>query len=332
MADLIDTACLGCGNRASTPLFQVHKNADGVLATPYYVVLCDSCNLVFTHPVPTGELFKESYSTGIYKHSGGRGFWFFDWILNQLQSMRLREIGRICKKRGRLLDIGYGKGRFVHQACKHGWGAAGIEASPSQSAYARNRYGIKVIDKDLAAADLQPASFDVITSWHMLEHLESLEEFLVETWRLLCPGGLLVLEVPNFASWQSRLGKARWFQLDIPRHLAHYTPQVLRKLLERRGFHIVETHTFSIEMGPYGMLQTLLNLAGTPPNWLFRWLKRSIDNGQWGWVLLHGLLIPILGGLALSVKMLAAFAGAGGVIRVLADKIDTDSPSFGNGS
>ena len=133
------------------------------------------------------------------------------------------------------------------------------------------------------------------------------------------PGGLFVCEVPNFASWQARLGHDCWFHLDVPRHLVHYTPDALERLLSQHNLRVVSQRTFSLESGPVGMLQSMLNRTGLPPNWLWQWIKGSTSGGDVGLLTFYLMAMILTVGPALFLEVIASFiAQAGGTIRVMA--------------
>ncbi len=200
---------------------------------------------------------------------------------------------------------------------QHGWTVQGVETSATQVAFARTRYGLKIFEGELSQARFMDQSFDVITAWHVLEHIQNPRELISGVRRVLRPSGLLVVEVPNFVSWQSRLGRAAWHHLDVPRHILHFTPKVLEQLLHEHGLRVLELHFFSIEQGPFGMLQTMLNRVGFPPNWLYRWLRRS-EPHRLPMLGLHSVALTLLGLPAIGLELLSVLAQAGGVIRVLA--------------
>ena len=139
-----------------------------------------------------------------------------------------------------------------------------------------------------------------------------------EARRSVPPGGLVGCEVPNFNSWQARLTRNRWFHLDVPRHLVHYTSYSVKALLARHGLQLARQHTFSMEMGPFGMLQSILNIVGLSPNWLFRWLKRSVPSPSHKAMLLNlvattAAIVP-----ASFLEIAALTVRGGGIIRVFA--------------
>jgi SAM-dependent methyltransferase len=179
-----------------------------------------------------------------------------------------------------------------------------------------------VFEGELLQAGFPDNSFDVVTAWHVVEHLQDPHALVREVQRILRPGGLFVVEVPNFASWQARLGQDRWFHLDVPRHLLHYTPHALLQLLNHYGLRVVTSHSFSLESGPIGMLLSILNRIGLPPNYLWQWLKRSNSCGNYGFSLaiLYSIAVIAISGPALFLETLASSMRAGGIVRVIAQK------------
>jgi hypothetical protein len=118
------------------------------------------------------------------------------------------------------------------------------------------------------------AFFDAVSIWHVLEHTQNPSKVLREISRVLKPGGVLALAVPNFGSTQARLFGKNWFHLDLPRHLFHFTEPMLTKMLRDTGLEPVRVSTHSIHQNLYGFIQSLLNgLFPRTPNKLFNFLK-----------------------------------------------------------
>lgn len=305
-------------------LYPMRTNIDGDLHVTYWLYRCKTCGAGLTFPRPNKDSLAQFYRDGTYTKGGGRASFVVKRVLDYLQDTRLSEIEQLCKSTGNLLDIGCGKGRFLGRAVLRGWNAQGVETSPGQVAIAQELYQVRVFQGELLERDFANRSFQVVTAWHVLEHLPDPSPMLNEVYRILQPHGWLVLEVPNLDSWQARIGQEGWFQLDAPRHLVHYSRITLQRLLEEHGFSPIKYETFSLELGPFGMLQSLLNRMGLPPNWLFRWLKRSASEKQ-----VITLFLNLLGALLLfaPATALEVFSSLtkkhGGVMRVFAKKIDS---------
>jgi SAM-dependent methyltransferase len=233
-------------------------------------------------------------------------------VLGRFDRVRLALLG---PPRGALLDIGAGRGRFVASARAAGWSATGIEPSARGVEAARAVYGVELARASLAEAS---GTYDAVTLWHVLEHLDDPSAALARVASLLAPGGLLLVGVPNLDSVQARVGRDRWFHLDFPRHRTHFTPAGLRALLERHGFTVErERHTL-LEHNPFGLWQTVVNRFTRTPSWLFNALKR--DAPLWHPDALITLALLPLAPLALVAEWLFGRAGRGGTIAVVASR------------
>jgi len=153
-----------------------------------------------------------------------------------------------------LLDVGCGSGRFLARMRDLGWTVCGVEPDPEAAERARG-LGLTVHTGTLSQAGFPSAAFDVVTLWEVIEHLPNPVEALVEVARVLRPDGLLVLSTPNVESLAARWFGAYWFNADVPRHVALYTPQALRRLLERAGFSTHRLDYLSSTSGWLGSIE-----------------------------------------------------------------------------
>jgi SAM-dependent methyltransferase len=221
----------------------------------------------------------------------------------------------------RLLDIGCGHGDFMLYCRQRGWTVAGLEQPRSPVMELKARLGIDVYE--LQDLETLPADhFDVVTIWHVLEHLPDPARALAQVRRILKPGGLALIEVPNFGGWQGRLGGAAWFHLTVPLHLFHFEKHTLARLLVQNGLVPCRWQTFSLEYDTFGLVQTVLNRICVQPDHLFQML---IGRGVSGTdktrdTLVSFALAPLLSALAFPVSLVAAACGQGGVLRVWATK------------
>lgn len=138
--------------------------------------------------------------------------------------------------RKRLLDVGCGDGAYLAAFRKVGWEVAGVEMSASASAKARQA-GLEVYAGSFESVSV-PGQFDVIRMWHVLEHVRQPQEALEKAHRLLSPTGELIVGIPNAGSFARRLCGVRWCAWDLPRHLHHFTPATIRRLLEQNRFRV----------------------------------------------------------------------------------------------
>jgi len=162
-------------------------------------------------------------------------------VCARVERWRLRASGREAALipfvgGGQLLDVGCGTGKDLLRLQEAGWKVTGVEISPYAAALARARLGCEVVTGHFDEAPLEGRRFDVVRVSHVLEHLPSPRKSLEKMHRLLGSGGLLWIEVPNAASVERRLFRGHWFQWDLPRHLYHFTPTTLVRLLRDTGF------------------------------------------------------------------------------------------------
>lgn len=315
--------CILCGSNVAKLANHNFVDADGVSQRNYVLNICTSCGSGFVSPQPIDDEMVSLYSEGVYKSQGGKGGRAIGALLNSLHQGRLHEINKIVGKPGRLLDIGCGKGRFLYNAIKIGWEAEGQDYSAAQASLAEAKTGAKVWVGDLESLPLSSCKYDVVTMWHVLEHMPTPQNIVKVIHGMLAKDGLLVIEVPNFYSWQAKVGGGKWFQLDIPRHLWQFTPKGIDQLLQRNGFDVISIKTWSGELGPFGMLQTLLNRCGLPPQWFFRYLKRSMEKQRITTITGNVLAAACLILPAIFIEILASGIGRGGVVRILAKRSDT---------
>lgn len=233
----------------------------------YDIVRCRDCRLVFTDArtaPPPSELYPPfEQSDTAAQRSARQALSLFT-----LQRARLVEA---AKPSGRLLDYGAGAGQFARFMAGRGFEAVGLE--PYSLGTTLEEKHLRLVRAPLAKVKDSLGRFDVITMWHVLEHLEHPVELLAELRSMLAPGGVLVVSVPNFASWQSEVFKGGWFHLDPPRHLLQFEPSTLEDCLRRAGFTVSQQVPFLPEYGTSGWIQSALNRVLPHQNFLYEWVK-----------------------------------------------------------
>jgi 2-polyprenyl-3-methyl-5-hydroxy-6-metoxy-1,4-benzoquinol methylase len=200
---------------------------------------------------------------------------FFEWVTCYLRVRRI-EKGFGKKKSGRILDVGCGKARMLEMLKGKGWHVQGTEIGVRPVHEGKNSQGIDIHYGSLEEGQFSNGTFDVVTLWHVLEHLPNPRTTLREIRRILKADGLLILSVPNYGSLQAKLAGPHWFHLDVPRHLFHFKPENLVDLLEQEGFQVGKMNRFSFEYDTFGFVQSILNLLSSRQNLLFDFL-----NHQW---------------------------------------------------
>jgi 2-polyprenyl-3-methyl-5-hydroxy-6-metoxy-1,4-benzoquinol methylase len=271
------------------------------------VVACRYCGHFYT--VLHTEIDKSGlYADEVYQVVENRDS-VYDRIMNLEYGAVLGMLGRLRPNKGWLLDFGSGKGKFGALARAAGWQVRCVETSEPRAAYARSVYGLEVNSEFFAGGSIFGVPFEVLTLFHVLEHLPEPAELLAALFREnLREDGLAVIEVPNFSSWQSKIARRKWLHLDASRHIHHFTPDRLRRFLRELGLEPVRTSYWSWHLGLLGMVDSLLRLFGYRGNIIVQ-----LKNGKNAALLLKiGLLLPF----ALVLELLAAGLRRGGIVRI----------------
>lgn len=256
------------------------------------------------------------YASGVYREEDGRRFMGpLEKLVGFIRTIAANRIHKLAPV-GRLLDVGCGRGHFLHLMKKKGWDVSGTELCPDLARCIESVYGISVT----SFPDLPDGYVDVITMNHVLEHLNQPVMFLADCVRMLKPGGLLVVAVPNYGSWQSRFGGRGWFHLDVPHHLFHFGMSGLVRLMISSGFEVLQVRTLDFEQGVFGWLQTILNRMGFVHNSLYLFLRRQpLSNdgfSRFGSLVLAPFLTP----LAVILTFAEAWSGHGAVVELVCRK------------
>jgi 2-polyprenyl-3-methyl-5-hydroxy-6-metoxy-1,4-benzoquinol methylase len=209
----------------SKEIFELHHN-------PEY-------DLLITFPKPSIEKLPSYYESEDYiSHTDGKRTLFermYHLIKNIALKNKLKLINTKSQK-GKLLDIGAGTGDFLVVANNDGWQTIGTEPSEKAKGIAITK-GVKFAE---SLSSLENNSFDVITMWHVLEHVPNLEEYIIELKRLLKPSGTIIIAVPNFKSFDAEYYGKFWAAYDVPRHIWHFSKTAIDKLFSEKKMKLVE--------------------------------------------------------------------------------------------
>jgi SAM-dependent methyltransferase len=298
---------------------------DYISGETFQVARCAQCAQVVTIPVPAdlGRYYPASY----YGDKTERRFpALMEWFQQKLYARRARSVLRSRRGQpGRVLDVGCGRGRLLQAFQRKGCEVTGTELSDDACRYAREVLGIPVRVGGLESLGFPDGSFDVVVMWHVLEHVSDPRPTLAEVARILRPGGIFLVGVPNFGSPEARLTRAGWFHLDVPRHLSHHTPASLPAALVAAGFRTVRTGFFAPEYDAFSFVQSLLNWMGVRQNLLYNCLRghrAKVFDGKkyFGSLVATALLAPLLGIISLPVTLLLGACGRGSALTVVAVK------------
>jgi SAM-dependent methyltransferase len=223
---------------------------------------CAQCGVATTSPWPSDDQLSEAYGDW-YRPAAGRFSGLGDMVLRRMRATLATRLNRTLPP-GQVLDVGAGDGNLVRAFTKHGRQAVGVDP------YAAANH------PDVRAVELEEmgGQWSAVIFWHSLEHLREPVRALQHAAKLVAPGGVLVIAVPNAASTQARFFGDRWLHLDVPRHLVHITPGALIAAVESAGLTVERVSYSRGGQVLFGWLQGLVSrLPGNPD--LYDAIRRS---------------------------------------------------------
>lgn len=201
-------------------------------------------DMLETYPPPLEENLGQYYKTEDYiSHTDSKRNVLecaYHFVRQITLKRKVKLINKYSNSKKNLLDIGCGTGDFLQAAIRNGWEIAGIEPNEKAREIANAKTNNSVLHSD-KLFELEHKQFDVITLWHVLEHLPNLEKHIATFNKLLKPNGTLIIAVPNFKSYDAQYYKSFWAAYDVPRHLWHFSKTTIYKLFAKQNFDLVET-------------------------------------------------------------------------------------------
>jgi SAM-dependent methyltransferase len=243
----------------------------------FQLIHCGKCHCAFTWPQLPATALEKYYLKSYYGPENVKFISPLERVVEGVTSRRADWLDQMIPAGSQILEIGCGRGLLLSALQQRGHRCVGIERSDLAANRAKEIPGLLIHTAPMAECRLPEGSFDLVILWHVLEHLHDPAQTVALIHRLLRPGGQLILEVPNLAALQSRISGRFWFHLDVERHLYHFTPKGLSCLLGNLFPQVQIDGTYSWEQSPFGALQSLLNLVLTPPEALYKILKREVS-------------------------------------------------------
>lgn len=206
----------------------------------FELLIDEELQLLKTFPQPSLDVLPKYYESDDYiSHTDGKRS-LFEKVYHIIKSYSLKKkvqlINSFHPQKGRILDIGSGTGDFLATAKANGWLITGLE--PSEKA--KNNAISKGVSFENDIKSIENQSFDVITMWHVLEHVPDIEQQIKELKRLLKPNGTIIIAVPNFKSFDANHYREFWAAYDAPRHLWHFSKISIEKLFARENMKLVK--------------------------------------------------------------------------------------------
>jgi SAM-dependent methyltransferase len=255
------SACLLCGGDKTVLLFRQTDRLYRTTSREFAVVRCAGCGLARLDPAPAPEELRRYYPESYWFAPGpGAAARLEEAYRRVVLRDHVRFVERALRDSGAhgpLLDVGAGGGLFLGIMRRRGFRVVGLDFSREAAAIAWRRQGAPSVCALLENAPLRAETFAGITMFHVLEHLPDPRAYLAAARRLLAPKGRLVVQVPNAASWQSRLLGRRWNGVDVPRHLFDFRDTDLEALLRAGGFEVLRRKYFSLRDNPAGLASSI---------------------------------------------------------------------------
>lgn len=235
-------SCPVCNHNESSKMLTVKDFT--VSLEDFEIVECVSCGFRFTaHPPAVHQIGRYYQSDAYISHTDSKKG-IFNTIYQLIRKQAVKSKRKlVChfsqRKTGNILDYGCGTGAFLAEMKSAGWQVQGMEPDPGARSRAEDLTASTIMDPDMLPT-IETASVDVITMWHVLEHVHALHDTLSQVKRILKENGLLVVAVPNHLSHDARHYAQHWAAYDVPRHLHHFSPLSITQLMKIHGLQVRE--------------------------------------------------------------------------------------------
>lgn len=234
------TTCPLCGNNRLPDKYEIKDHF--FTGESFLICECSSCGFLFTNPRPISENLHSYYESPAYfSHRNTRKSiaGLFYHLIRRIAIRNKHKIISRYKKCGAILDIGCGTGELLNYFKNKGWKASGIEPAFEPRKFAIENYGLEIFEE--SSLDYIPEkSFDVITLWHVLEHVPNLHNRILQIKRLLKDDGVILFALPNHESYDARHYKEFWAAWDVPRHLYHFSKNTFTRLMNNHDLKIID--------------------------------------------------------------------------------------------
>ena len=234
------THCPVCNSTEIDPLLTVKDHS--VSKEEFVVWQCRQCTLRFTQDVPDENSIGRYYQSPDYISHSNTGKGLLNQLYQRVRKFTLQQKANLIiantKEKGRIVDIGAGIGAFLSVMQQKGWETKGIEPDEGARKNALQLFGIK-LEEPSTLYGLPQGHYDAITLWHVLEHVHSLHSYMERLRNLLSQQGKIFIAVPNYTSVDSEAYRNYWAAYDVPRHLYHFSPLSIKKLVEQHGLRLL---------------------------------------------------------------------------------------------
>jgi 2-polyprenyl-3-methyl-5-hydroxy-6-metoxy-1,4-benzoquinol methylase len=219
----------------------------------FNIVSCKSCNFKFTNPRPSDSEIGKYYKSEDYVSHSDTKKGLINRLYHMVRTRTLKQKLELISQyvsRGTILDYGCGTGMFLKTCADAGWKSFGFEPDTDAKKLAEQKGLIVATSKEALAGN----KYDIISLWHVLEHVTDLDETLQFFSKNISDKGRLIIAVPNYTSADAKYYKEFWAGYDVPRHIYHFEINTLKKLLVNHGFSLEETKPMKFDSYYVSML------------------------------------------------------------------------------
>ena len=279
MNKIVHTACPVCDSKSITKRHTCKDHfATGELFDIYE---CSDCGFVFTQGIPHENDIAPYYASPEYISHSNTQKGLLNKLFHIVRSMMLRRKVSLVKRltllrKGRLLDYGTGIGYFADKMKKAGWTVTAIDKSEQARQTAKEMFALDVLPQE-ALSQQKSGHFNVVTLWHVMEHIQELGAFWDELHRILDDKGIAIVAVPNCSSYDAEYYGENWAAYDVPRHLWHFTPSTIMNIAQKHNFILERCYTMPFD----GFYISILSEKYKKSSFA---TLRGMWNGLLGWI------------------------------------------------
>lgn len=222
----------------------LHTKDYSLTGEDFQIIQCANCTLEYTDPAPSKEAIAPYYNFPSYiSHTDtkeGLVNKMYHKVRNHTLTQKTNWVQSLFTgHKGQLLEVGAGTGAFADSMSKKGWKVTALEPDASSRQKALDNYNLNILPIE-ELFHLEPAKYEVITLWHVLEHVHDLNAYMKIFHSLLKPNGRLIIAVPNYTSYDAGYYKKYWAAYDVPRHLYHFSPLSMHYLAKKHKMSIMQ--------------------------------------------------------------------------------------------